>query len=59
MERMSLEDPDSLPFYNAKKNSDRRNVVKASGGGGGAGGLAAVGKKTLPNRLPSLPVVRK
>ncbi|KAJ3318008.1 Kinesin-like protein kif9 [Boothiomyces sp. JEL0866] len=26
MERMSLEDPDSLPFYNAKKNSDRRNV---------------------------------
>ena len=58
MERMSLEDPDSLPFYNAKKNSDRRNVVKASGGG--AGGLVAVGKKTtLPNRLPSLPVVRK
>jgi kinesin family protein 6/9 len=26
MERMSLEDPDSLPFYNAKKNSDRRNI---------------------------------
>ncbi|KAI8897548.1 P-loop containing nucleoside triphosphate hydrolase protein [Globomyces pollinis-pini] len=26
MERMSLEDPDSLPFYNAKKNSDRRSV---------------------------------
>jgi hypothetical protein len=26
MERMSLEDPDSLPFYNAKKNSDRRTM---------------------------------
>jgi hypothetical protein len=23
---MSLEDPDSLPFYNAKKNSDRRSM---------------------------------
>jgi kinesin family protein 6/9 len=30
MERMALEDPDSLPFYNAKKNSDRRfmKIVK-------------------------------
>jgi kinesin family protein 6/9 len=27
MERMALEDPDSLPFYNAKKNSDRK-VIK-------------------------------
>ena len=26
LERMSQEDPDSLPFYNAKKNSDRRHV---------------------------------
>jgi hypothetical protein len=26
MERMALEDPDSVPFYNAKKNSDRRNA---------------------------------
>ncbi|KAL2914024.1 hypothetical protein HK105_206469 [Polyrhizophydium stewartii] len=25
MERMSQEDPDSLPYYNAKKNTERRN----------------------------------
>jgi len=31
MERMSQEDPDSLPFYNAKKNMDRRNVKKRTG----------------------------
>lgn len=25
LERMSQEDPDSLPFYNAKKNIERKN----------------------------------
>ncbi|KAJ3301978.1 Kinesin-like protein kif9 [Kappamyces sp. JEL0829] len=44
MERMSLEDPDSLPFYNAKKNSDRR-VTK---------GISLQKKALAPNRLPSL-----
>lgn len=28
LERLSLEDPDSLPFYNAKKNMGRRQVKK-------------------------------
>jgi kinesin family protein 6/9 len=28
IERMSAEDPDSLPYYNAKKNTQRRNQKK-------------------------------
>jgi kinesin family protein 6/9 len=28
MERMSAEDPDSLPYYNARKNTERRNNQK-------------------------------
>lgn len=28
IERMSQEDPDSLPFYNARKNTERKKVVQ-------------------------------
>lgn len=48
MERMSQEDPDSLPFYNAKKNSDRRHVRALKTGKSGA---VATG---LPARLAPL-----
>jgi hypothetical protein len=26
IEKMSQEDPDSLPYYNARKNTERRNL---------------------------------
>lgn len=28
MEKMSQEDPNSLPFYNAKKNTERKKIVR-------------------------------
>ena len=49
MERMSKEDPDSLPYYNAKKNTERRNQ-KA---------VKKLNMAPLPRVIPPLPIATK